>query len=840
MSKKALTLILVLLMVSPIFTLTNETAITSTQSTPQESAAIVAETDPARVTLEANVFPNDGLEEWGNPHQPTDFSTSVSEETDTWLESTIVHEGSYSMGLEARAMDTYHSVDLEFHRQFQAIYPNIANVTLDLDWYLDSIGTPIDQDYIRIEVRLDYRNMYYYLGCETGYTNYTNNAYFEIAGPLQTWNHLHRNLTADYLERFSELPSEFTTLEWQIRTNTPLEYTRVFLDDLNILNGTIPIFGGSTNNADFEDSDGWYAYPDGDGPGDIAQCSDSNTGSSSMNLTALTFDDRAWADVYRTPDKLLTSGNQANLSFWWKLDDYVNPSMSTFARVTVSFENTTFQSDFYYYMFVGGSGTLPLISSGNNMKFAADSFNVTDTWNFFNRNLWEDFNSVYSSENLWIDQIRFEVDNNEDGAKLSLLVDDITFAPSILNDMDYEQQNAVEQPIQGWEYPSSATDKFTVTDFAESGSKAANLTLMNGDIDLDQDIHEIPIDSTTELILDFNVYIDTFNTSSEDYVLFEFYFDEDAFSYIIANSSSAFVDDIEGEDDASFIILQDTMVTGEWLNFQLDIVHDYELIFGSLPDTIIYDLNLLAEAVAGSKLEVYFDDLYIYYDTSPEITSTDQSPTTVDEVGVPVTISAEVIDASEVEVTLSYRVDAGAWTNLTMDETTNGNYAVDINAPDGETEYFITAKDAFNKTDVAMDGGDYFTFTTVDTIDPVITLTPANGTTVSDIVTIEIEVTDAGSGFANAELFIAGVSIANLTQANIGITWDTNVIPDGDYSITVVAEDNAGNTATVTHVVTVENVGAAIDYTLVSILMAVIIIAVGAVLVIYLFVIKKR
>jgi len=62
MFKKSLTLILVLLMVSPIFTMPHETALTSTQATPQKSDAIVAETDLARVTLEANIFPNDGLE----------------------------------------------------------------------------------------------------------------------------------------------------------------------------------------------------------------------------------------------------------------------------------------------------------------------------------------------------------------------------------------------------------------------------------------------------------------------------------------------------------------------------------------------------------------------------------------------------------------------------------------------------------------------------------------------------------------------------------------------------------------------------------------------------------
>ena len=533
MIKKPITLLFVLLMVSSIV-MTPQTTNSSTLDFTLEKRSQVAATDLDRITLNANVFPNDGLEEWSNTHQPSDFSTSRSEEVDLWLEPTIVFEGSHSMGIEARAMDTYHAVDVTFHRTSQYHYLNIANMTLDLEWYLDSIGTPVELDYVRMEVRLDYRNLYYYLGCETSYTNYTNNAYFEIAGPLQTWNHLHRNLTSDYLERFGELPAELTTLEWHIRTYTPLEYTRVFLDDLHVLNGTIPIFGGSINHADFEETTGWYIQY-GFGAGDIAQCSDSHSGYYSMNLTALTFDDNAHASAYRQPKKLLSSDNQANLSFWWKLDDYVNPSNNVYARVQVNLENATFQASFYYYMFVGGSGGLPIILFGNNMKYAVNNFNVTDTWNFFERNIWEDFTSVYTTENLWVDSIEFEVINNADNARVSLLIDDISFAPSILNDMDYEHQNAVGEPIQGWEYPPGP-DELTVTDFAESGNKAAKFTLMEDHTYLNQDLHKVVCDSTTELILDFDVYIDTFNQSSEDYIFFQLYFDEVAFSYVIANS----------------------------------------------------------------------------------------------------------------------------------------------------------------------------------------------------------------------------------------------------------------------------------------------------------------
>ncbi|TFG29498.1 hypothetical protein EU528_09615 [Candidatus Thorarchaeota archaeon] len=844
MLKKLLTVFLVLLMVSPIFIMTNDTGMKSAKTTSQESAALIAETDLARATLEANVFPNDGVEQWSNPHQPYDFLTLRTEETDVWIESTIFNEGSHSIGMEARAMDTYHPVDTYLVYQSQPPWTNPINLTLDLDWYLDTIGTPINQDYVRIDININYKHLYYYLGCETANSNASSSdVYFEISGTFQTWNHLHRNLTSDYIDAFSEVPTEYREIEWTIQTRTPFEYTRVYYDDLNLVNGSTVIYGGSIREGNFEIMGLWQSGAH-NGAGDIAQCSDSHSGSWSMNLTAVRKDNGAYAYAYTNPDKLLSDDNNDNLTFWWKLENYTNPSTHLYARVAVSVTNSTYWSTMYYYMFVGGSGTLPMLIIGNDMKFAVNYFNVTGSWNFFDRNILEDYRSSYITENLWVDTISFQVRNWVDDSRISLLIDDITFAPSILNDMDYEHQNAIGEAVQGWTSPPGYSE-FTVTDFSANGDKASNLTIVEDSFYTDHDLHDLIIDETTELILDFNVYIDYFNTSSEDYILFNINFESHQLAYVIANSTDAFENDVEGEGNAIFIILQDPIVTGEWVNFQRDIVHDYELLYGYLPDTEIYNFELLAEAVTGSNLTVFFDDLYIYYDAAPEITGTSQNPATNLEVDDTVCISAEVIDATDVNVTLSYRIDGGSWVNITMDETvTPGNYSVDIQVAWFETEYFITAVDAFGKTTIAMDGGDYFLFNAVDTTNPIITLTPANGSTVSGLTYIQIQVVDFGSGFSSAELFIEGVSISTITQDTVGIAWNTTAIANGVYNITVVAEDNAGNIATVTHLLTVSNTATTTptpppDIT--GILLIVIIVAaVGIVLIIYIFILKKK
>lgn len=731
-------------MVSPIFTMSHERNFTSTHATPQDSIANIAATDLERVTIESNLFPNNGLEEWTNPHTPRTLQTSRSIEKDTWWEHSVIYEGSTSYGLEARALDVFHYSEISLTNQSQVYWNNPTNLTLDFQWYLDSIGNSVNQDYFRIQITMDTRTMYYYMGCEnTVSTNSSNSGYFNIGGATKTWNHFQRNLTSDYFETFGLLPTQYRTMYWFIRSYTTT-YTRAYIDYIFMINGTTTKISDSVSGGDFEGGGAWTAST-GAGAGDVAQCADSHEGSYSMNLTTLTFDDNAYAYASYEPRKLLSIDNQGNLSFWWNLDNYTNPTTNTYARVVVSFQNATlFGGNIYYYLFVGGSGMLPLVVMGNDLTFAVADFNVTDTWNFFDRNIWEDVTTYYPTENLWIEKIEFQVRNSADDARLSLLVDDITFNQSILSDMDYEHQNDVGERIQGWNSPPGSHE-FTVTDYALHGSKAANLTLAENSAYIDQNLCQLQLDATTKLMLDFNVYIDTFNSSSEDYILFNFELNDESFAYVIANSTSNFEDEIATEEAAKFVLLQESLVIGEWLNFKLDLVHDYERLFGSLPDTTISYIVLMAEAGIASELTVIFDDLYIYYDA-------EEAP---------------------------------------------------------------------------------------DTVAPVISLLPANGSTVSDIVSIEFNVTDAGSGFAWSQLFIAGAAITNTTLESVGISWDTNVIPNGEYNITVVASDNAGNIGTVTHLVTVENLGAPVDLSGV-ILIAVIIVAIAAVLIIYIFVIKKK
>ena len=510
------------------------------------------------------------------------------------------------------------------------------------------------------------------------------------------------------------------------------------MDDVNLVNGTYIHVGGSTLNVNFEGGGGWTFQSDSD-PADISQSSLSHGGDWSMNMTSISYDYSARATTQATLNRRLSPTDQGQLSFYWRINDWVNPTTNTLASVRVTVTNTTTSTNMNYYLCVGGAGTLPPAIWGNDMKFAASNFNVTDTWNHFDRNIWEDFHTSQETHDLYIESVIFSVVANEDDSHLSVLFDDMSFTSVLITDMDYEDQGAIGTPVEGWTEPVGY-DTFTVTDFAANGAKAGNLTLEDDyDFYADQTFGDLQIDDTTELIFDFNVYLDIFNqTSDDDFIYFEFYFgDGEAITYILANVSNE-VDSWNAE-GSHVIYLQETIVTDEWMNFQLDLVHDYEAEVGSLPDTTLEEMYLVGLASKSSKLVVYLDDLYLYYDPAPGISDVGTFPAHPIPNGN-TTISATVVDATLETVVLNYRMDNGTWMTQTMHQFDGVQFEGNITQlPEGTfVEYYITATDAFGKSTDAMNGADYFSFTVASVVVPPSPLLPIIAVVIIAVIGVAI------------------------------------------------------------------------------------------------------
>jgi len=81
-------------------------------------------------------------------------------------------------------------------------------------------------------------------------------------------------------------------------------------------------------------------------------------------------------------------------------------------------------------------------------------------------------------------------------------------------------------------------------------------------------------------------------------------------------------------------------------------------------------------------------------------------------------------------------------------------------------------------------------------IPPAVSITsPGGGDTVSGIVTVETTVNDAGgSGISHSALYVNDTLVAvNISSANPTFQFDTSLLPSGNYTLTLVAVDNAMN-----------------------------------------------
>ncbi|MGE5625135.1 MAG: beta strand repeat-containing protein [Bacillota bacterium] len=94
-----------------------------------------------------------------------------------------------------------------------------------------------------------------------------------------------------------------------------------------------------------------------------------------------------------------------------------------------------------------------------------------------------------------------------------------------------------------------------------------------------------------------------------------------------------------------------------------------------------------------------------------------------------------------------------------------------------------------------------------DITPPTVTMTaPANGATVSGMVTVSANATD-NTGVARVQFKLDGANLGTpLTAAPYSVFWNTATATNGSHSLTAVATDSAGNTATASPVtVTVSN-----------------------------------
>ncbi len=85
----------------------------------------------------------------------------------------------------------------------------------------------------------------------------------------------------------------------------------------------------------------------------------------------------------------------------------------------------------------------------------------------------------------------------------------------------------------------------------------------------------------------------------------------------------------------------------------------------------------------------------------------------------------------------------------------------------------------------------------IDGVAPSVAITaPTGGSTVRGVVKVTASATDNASGIAKVSFYANGVLIGSKTSAPYTISWNTNKLTKGSYTLTAVAQDVAGNAGT--------------------------------------------
>lgn len=649
----------------------------------------LAATDLSRVDWKLNHIANPGMESWSTAHDIDGVSTYRTNEHFAWYATSPwpVSEGSRSRGIQSRAVDPNHPGEGYISRSSWLYWDNPTNLTMKFDWYIDSIPEPIDYDYFRLNIYLGSPSnvhMYYYFNCEdTSRTNTSNYMYFFINGLTQEWNAFDRNITEDFFTIAGAYPTQFQQFRFEQLTRSSY-YSRAFIDDLIMTNGTI-IYGGSTGNGNFETGAGWYSGTNNDAA-DITQSSNSQEGDWSLNTTVNSNGNLSRTQVSYNLDRRLSSLNSDTFRFQWMMNEFDGANEDTFAYVSVSCSNES-ESFNIFYNLAYGDNTNSYTWEGARI-INVTGFNSTNQWNVFSRSIWDDISSFNETDYVIVEQIEINIRARGSTSRISILFDDMQFESAAMDDQGYEDQGATGDNVLPWDYSI-----FTVTNTAHSGTKAGNLTVADGDyfgegIDFENRF----INDNTDLWLDFFWRIEDDSGDADNIMYLELYFESgESLAYILANHSEVPI--ANGFDE--YIILPEVNTEGSWINFQRNLFNDFTNVFGSEPDTKVDEFYLVAEADTGGIFSVLLDDVYLYNDPAPGISGIQ---TTAQVANRDVNVTAVVEDLSSFTVSLYYKIEDGAWNDVAMIYSGSGyNATIPGQVSGTHVTFYIEAVDEFGQ-----------------------------------------------------------------------------------------------------------------------------------------------
>lgn len=576
-----------------------------------------------------NRITNPGFEDWTSPTNAEEWSETTSGETDIWYAEAPepVKSGTRSIGFSAKSSPTG-NVIVNYVSASSSLQSNMGKLNLTFDWYSDQIqNNGSDTFFVGVgvyDVTGPHLITYYLNGTSQGAANHSYAAYFDLGGPVQTWNRFSRNLTADY-EAVAEFPSLtpaayifFLRFILYSFPDTP-QVNQAYLDNVVLENDTTTWINSTVHDGGFETGESWE-FNLGTENSYISRSTTAHSGSSSCNITAQSSLHISQASLSIFPYTRITALNPGNISFWWCLD-YENLAQNSYASLDIGFYNGTGYQNLNYY-FCSGGGTFGITNSSTGLYLHVEELNTSGSWVYFHRDIWAEAGAYFGVDELYISSVYFRVLNVENlsgDSRITFLLDDVEQISGAVNGAGFEDQQAVDSRVRGWGSAYAAYDRLRVTDTAYAGSKAANLTLpTSGTVSVSQNLRSRPIRGSRNTSLDLAWRLDDFSVTSNDYARIYVYFGNYKYLYYYFGLRSGELPD--NTSSSGYFNVTGVNTLGTWHLLHRNLSSDYAAVFGTRPNTTLTYLYLSARTYGADRLVLLIDDLYLYdTDDTPPI-----------------------------------------------------------------------------------------------------------------------------------------------------------------------------------------------------------------------------
>ncbi|MBD3160272.1 MAG: hypothetical protein GF309_15950 [Candidatus Lokiarchaeota archaeon] len=495
--------------------------------------------------------------------------------------------------------------------------------------------------------------------------------------------------------------------------------------------------------------------------------------------------------------------------FWWRLDEISVDSGYSYAYIQLRLEGG------YYLYYMLGTNNYNLNNDSSSAVYKVDGFNTTGTWNNINRNITHDLNASLGLHSWNLTQIVLYV-RGEASGRISVLFDEIHF-----------------QDMKGPEIQSVALSP-AVPEYHETAGVDVQATDNLATIDL---VNVLYRDDgswiTVEAEYNFGKWTATlpelaYGLEREYYVqvtdtagMQDTDDNEGAYySYISADSVDPAVEisspgeGVMVEGNVQFEIAAEDPGSGSSGLVYLEVWQGEMLIYNdsSAPFEFIWDSRMTSNGTKDIGAFAYdaagniaTDNVTIDVQNdvaSPLIYGLQVNPT-APEYGEEVTVSLVCTDVTGVEnATLYYAVEdtaafsgAQSWTAVNMSPE-GMLYSGSIPTQEyGKTVlYYIAAYDTFGQESSIGSDTDPLSYDVADTQAPTINVyAPSPAQPVKGIISFNITANDAASGISEIQFYVDGDLVDDASSSSASFEWDTTALENGDYTVTFVAIDGAGN-----------------------------------------------